>query len=301
MTKRRPEGFDLQGHRGARGLLPENTIPAFLKALELGVDTVELDTVVTRDRKIVVSHDPWFDHRISTRPDGRPVRRWERRRFAIFALDYDEVAAFDCGLRRHPAFPRQRCMSAHKPLLIEAIRAVEARARELGREPPFYNIETKSRPEWDGRYQARPAEFMRLLHDDLAVLGVLERTTIQSFDVRTLQVLREVDPAVRTSLLVTPGRRAEVAHRLGRPVRPATAARLDAELAGLGFTPDIYSPDYRLVDEALVLAAHERGMLVIPWTVNSREAMEHLITLGADGLITDYPDVGLEVVGRTAP
>ena len=87
MTKRRPEGFDLQGHRGARGLLPENTIPAFLKALELGVDTVELDTVVTRDRKIVVSHDPWFDHRISTRPDGRPVRRWERRRFAIFALD----------------------------------------------------------------------------------------------------------------------------------------------------------------------------------------------------------------------
>lgn len=298
MAARRPEGFDLQGHRGARGLLPENTIPAFLRAVELGVDTVELDTVVTRDRKIVASHDPWFDHRISTRPDGRPVRRWQQRRFVIFRMAYDEVAAFDCGLRRHPAFPGQQCIAARKPLLTEAIRAVEARVRELGRPPAFYNIETKSRPEWDGRYQAEPGEFVRLLCADLAELGVLDRTTIQSFDVRTLQVLREIDPEVRTSLLVKPSRRAEIRDTFGRAMRPITPARLEAELDSLGFTPEIYSPDFRMVDEPLVRAAHDRGMLVIPWTVNIAAEMERLIEIGADGLITDYPDLGGAVVGR---
>ena len=94
--------FDLQGHRGARGLLPENTIPAFLLAVELGVTTVELDVVVTRDRRLVASHDPWFDPRICSPPDGRPVAEADRERLAIYRLDYDDVAAFDCGRRGHP-------------------------------------------------------------------------------------------------------------------------------------------------------------------------------------------------------
>lgn len=284
--------FDLQGHRGARGLLPENTIPAFLLAVELGVTTVELDVVVTRDRRLVVSHDPWFDPRICSHPDGRPVTEADRERFAIYRLDYDDVAAFDCGRRGHPDFPRQRPVAASKPLLSDAIRAVEARVRVLGRAPVWYNIETKSRPEWDGTLQAPPAEFVRLLYDELASLGVLERTIVQSFDVRTLRVLRAMDRTVATSLLV---------EEEGGAPSPAGASRLTRDLALLGFVPAVYSPDYRLVDAALVEEAHARGMRVIPWTVNDAEAMERLIGLGVDGLITDYPDVGADVVARLNP
>lgn len=300
-----PPIFDLQGHRGARGLLPENTIPAFLLAVELGVTTVELDVVVTRDRRLVASHDPWFDPRICSHPDGRLVTEADRERLAIYRLDYDDVAAFDCGRRGHPDFPRQRPLAVSKPLLSDAVRAVEARVRELGRPPVGYNIETKSRPEWDGTLQAPPEEFVRLLYDELAALGVLERTIVQSFDVRTLQVLRALDPSVATSLLVEAGEGAPVTDRGRAPSCAANADRaaaaashLASDLARLGFVPEIYSPDYRLVDEPLVAEAHAAGMRVIPWTVNDAEAMERLIGLGVDGLITDYPDLGVEVVAR---
>ena len=315
-----PSTFDLQGHRGARGLLPENTIPAFLLAVELGVTTVELDVVVTRDRRLVASHDPWFDPRICSHPDGRLVTEADRERLAIYRLDYDDVAAFDCGRRGHPDFPRQRPLAVSKPLLSDAVRAVEARVRELGRPPVGYNIETKSRPEWDGTLQAPPEEFVRLLYDELAALGVLERTIVQSFDVRTLQVLRALDPSVVTSLLVeaekgagnadrsaavagpapadSPPAPAAPAGTEGDATSPPAATRLGYDFARLGFVPAIYSPDYRLVDAALVAEAHAAGMRVIPWTVNDAEAMARLIGLGVDGLITDYPDVGVEVVAR---
>lgn len=275
-------GFDLQGHRGARGLMPENTIPGFLEAVDLGVTTVELDVVVTKDHRLVASHDPWFDPRICSTPDGVPIPESEKYRYRIYGLTYDEVVRFDCGRRGHPDFPRQRPVPASKPLLADAITAVEARVGELGLRPVRYNIETKSRPEGDGELHPAPEVFARLLYDEVRRLGVLERTTIQSFDVRTLRVVRALDPTVSLSLLVENG--------LG----------LERNLEILGFTPEIYSPDHHLVDAVLVLEAHARGIALIPWTVNDRDEMERLMDLGVDGLITDYPDIGREVVERRA-
>ncbi|MDZ7755284.1 glycerophosphodiester phosphodiesterase family protein [Rhodohalobacter sp.] len=108
--------FDLQGHRGARGLMPENTIPAFLKAVELGVDTVEFDVVVTADGKILVSHEPWFNHLFSTKADGSPVTEEEERSFNIFEMTYEETQQFDVGKRGNPNFPNQEPMEVTKPL-----------------------------------------------------------------------------------------------------------------------------------------------------------------------------------------
>jgi len=275
-----PSRFDLQGHRGARGLYPENTIPAFLAAVELGVDTVELDVVVTGDGRLVASHDPWFDPVICSKSDGGAIGEDEKRRYRIYALTYDEVARFDCGRRGHPNFPRQRHIPVAKPLLRDAIEAVEARVRELGRAPVGYNIETKSWPEGDGELHPPPAEFTRLLYRELVDLGVLDRTLVQSFDVRTLHAMRDLDPGVALSLLVE--------NDLG----------LEANLDRLGFTPEVYSPDHRLVDAGLVAAAHARGMRVIPWTVNDPTELERMIDLNVDGVITDYPDLGREVVVR---
>lgn len=276
-----PDTFDVQGHRGARGLLPENTIPAFRRALELGVTTLEMDVVVTADHEVVVSHEPWFSSEICSLPSGAPVTPAEERQHLIYALPYAEVARYDCGRRGHARFPRQEALPAAKPLLRDVISDAEAYARRLGRTAPFYNVETKSTPLGDGVMHPPPEVFTQLLYDVLREGGVLGRATIQSFDPRTLQAARRLDAAVALALLVG------VDYDQG----------VEANLATLGFTPALYSPDHRLVDAALVAAVHARGMRLVPWTVNTAEEMQALHALGVDGLITDYPDVAMTLFG----
>jgi len=272
--------FDLQGHRGARGLLPENTIPAFLRALELGVTTLEMDAVIAKDSTVVVSHEPWMSGTICSLPSGEPVPVEQQEQYRIFEMTYEEVARFDCGSRGHFLFPRQEAMSVPKPRLRAVIQAAERYAREHGLPPVRYNIETKARPDWDGTFTPDPETFTLLLHNVLVDTGVKDRTTLQSFDVRTLRAGRRLDPSWTLALLIS------------GEEDPGLAAHLET----LGFTPAIYSPHYRLVDEALVREAHARGMQVLPWTVNTLEEMQHLRALGVDGLITDYPDLGASLL-----
>ena len=273
-----PPGFDVQGHRGARGLAPENTLPAFRRGLELGVTTLELDTVVSADRQVVVSHDPVMSDVFCTHPDGRAVTPGDD--IVLYALPYAEIARFDCGSRPNPRFPEQTLEAASKPLLRDVIRFAEAWAREHDR-PVFYNVETKSTPAGDGRLHPPPAEFVDLIWGVVEAEGVAERFTLQSFDVRTLQAARERALPIRLALLV-----ADVHVGSDR----SALRYLDDGLDALGFVPEIYSPEHTLVTRPVVEAAHGRGMLVIPWTVNDRAAMERLAGLGVDGLITDYPD-----------
>ena len=267
--------FDVQGHRGARGLLPENTIPGFLRALDLGVITLEMDAVITADSQVVVSHEPWFSAAICSLPSGEPVDEANERDYRIYGMKYEEVAAFDCGSRGNPRFPRQEAMPTSKPLLRDVIEAAEAYAEEQGLPDVRYNIETKSSPNGDGVLHPEPEAFTRLLYGVLEETDVRERATIQSFDPRTLQVAHRLDSSLSLALLVA----------------EEQGGRLEEQLDALGFTPAIYSPDYHLVDADLIRAAHERGMLVIPWTVNTLDEMRQLQRLGVDGLITDYPDV----------
>ncbi len=268
--------FDLQGHRGARGLLPENSIPAFLKALDIGVTTLEMDVVISKDLQVVVSHEPWFASDICTRPDGTPVPPNSRETHKIFEMTYREVARYDCGSRGNPNFPGQQPMRTIKPLLKDVIAAAEAYVAAHTMPPIFYNIETKSTPRTDRTFHPDPALFTRLLYDVIDEAGILNRATIQSFDVRTLREARRLDPAVRLALLV------------GGDDDRGFRGNVDA----LGFAPDIYSPHFSLVDEALIEEAHRRQIAVIPWTVNDLDDMQRLKAMGVDGLITDYPDIG---------
>lgn len=271
-TMEQTETFDLQGHRGARGLLPENTIPGFLKAVELGVNTVEFDVVVTGDGKLLVSHEPWFNHLFSTKPDGTPVTEEEAMSFNIFEMTYDETQQFDVGKRGNPNFPEQQPMEVTKPLMTDAIRAVEEYAKENKLPPLHYNIETKSRPDWYGEYVPGPERFARMLYEELNDLDVLDRVIIQSFDPSTLIAFKQLEPNVRLAMLVSQN----------EPV--------DIYLNILGFTPDIWSPDYTLLNADNVQEFHSKGMKVIPWTVNSVGQMRSLMEIGVDGFITDYPD-----------
>jgi glycerophosphoryl diester phosphodiesterase len=279
-----PPAFDLQGHRGARGLAPENTIPAFRRALDLGVTTLEMDVVISADGQVVVSHEPWMAHEICSRPSGAPVQEDEAREHNLYRMSYAEIEQYDCGRRRHPDFPRQEPQPAVKPLLRDVIAIAESYVANHDRPAVFYNIEIKSRPDGDGKFHPAPETFARRVLDAVHEGGVAARTTIQSFDARALRATRRLrsgqddGAAVRLALLVMDG----------------TAGTLPDQLDELGFTPAVYSPRHTIVNEALLRAAHDRGLRVVPWTVNERADMRRLIRLGVDGLITDYPDVAQE-------
>lgn len=267
------DNFDWQGHRGARGLLPENTVPAFLLALEFPkLTTLELDLAVSKDKQLIVSHEPWLSHDICSWPDGRPVEEQEEDQLAIFQMPAATLKQYDCGNRGNKRFPDQKAMKTYKPLLAEVVTAAEERAKELGRKLPFYNMEIKSRPEWDGTKSPEPADFARLLLAEVERLGIKDRTCIQSFDTRALEAVHAQAPEVVTAYLVE------------------ELDSLEENLNKLSFTPTIYSPYYMLVTGNMVKQIHERGMQIIPWTVNDTENMAALKALGVDGIITDYPD-----------
>lgn len=264
--------YDLQGHRGARGILPENTVPSFLIAIDLGVDTIELDLVVTADSQLLVSHEPWFNHQISTKPDGTPVTEEEQMSLNIFEMTFMETRSYDVGKRGHPNFPDQLPMEAQKPLLRDVVVEVDRYAANYDREPVWFSIETKSRPEWYGEYTPQPEDFSRLLYNEIIELDIADRVIVQSFDPATLIAMRKLDSNIAQAMLVYDER------------------TVTEYLNILGYTPEIWSPHYELVTPELVAEVHSLGMKIIPWTINEREEMQRQLNMGVDGIITDYPD-----------
>jgi glycerophosphoryl diester phosphodiesterase len=270
-----PPSFDAQGHRGCRGLMPENTIPAMLHAIDLGVTTLEMDVVITADKQVVLSHEPFMSWEISTRPDGGQFTAQEEKQYNIYRMTYAELSKWDVGIKAHPRFKQQQRMAAVKPLLSSLIDSVEAYIKKNALKPVQYNIETKSDPAGDGVFHPLPEEFTQLVMEIVLQKGIQQRVIIQSFDLRTLQVLHKKYPEIRSALLV----------------EGYSKLSMDQHLAELGFQPTIYSPEYSLVNEALVKACVAKGMKLIPWTVNTPEAIRHLKQLGVDGIITDYPNL----------
>ena len=259
--------LDIQGHRGARGLAPENTIPSFLIALDHGATTLELDVAISADNQVVLSHEPWMSHTICSHPDGKAVTQQEARSLNLHDMTASEIAEFDCGLRGHPGFPEQVPMAVHKPTLADLVAAIEQRG-----ESPRYNIEIKSWPEGDGVFHPNPDAFASLLLAQLRKLGLMEHSNVQSFDPRALEAVRQQAPDLPLAWLV------------------GNDDGFKANMNRLSFVPEIYSPGHALVDTILVRQVHEIGMLLVPWTVNDTSRMAELVSLGVDGLITDYPD-----------
>ena len=268
-------GFDWQGHRGARGLMPENSLPAFLHALDFPeVVTLELDLAVSKDQQLIVSHEPWFNPVICRAAGGDSIPRSEAEKNLIFQRTAAEIRAYDCGSNGNPRFPQQQKQSTYKPTLKEVVAAVRAKApgRALR-----WNIEIKSQPEWDGLRHPPVEEFARLVIAELKTLGLEKDATVQSFDVRALQAMHRQAPGIRLAFLIE------------------NVWGLSTNLKKLGFTPQIYSPYYQLVSKKLVRNCHAKNMQIIPWTVNDVPAMRGLIRLGVDGIITDYPNLIREV------
>jgi glycerophosphoryl diester phosphodiesterase len=267
-------GFDKEGHRGCRGLMPENTIPAMLHALDLGVTTLEMDAVITKDGKVVLSHEQWFSAEITTKPDGGFISAVEEMSYNIYRMDYVEVRTFDVGMKPHPRFPQQKKLPAVKPLLEDVIDSAEQHAMAADRPLPFYNIETKTLPATDNIFHPPPQEFVDLLMKSILKKNIIDRVIIQSFDFRTLQYLHKKYPSVKTAMLID-----------GNDKKT-----FPEQLTALGFIPSIYSPESTLVKEQLVSDCHNHQIRLVPWTVNDPKEIDRLKMMGVDGLISDYPN-----------
>lgn len=268
----RAQKFMLIGHQGARGIMPENTIPGMIKALDLDVNVLNMGVVISKDGEVVLSHEPYFNNEISTRPDGKAISFKDEKKYNMFDMDYDEIRKFDVGMKLHNRFPGQMKMKVYKPLLAETIDSVEAYVKQNKLEKPIYNIETSLIRKGDGIFQPDASVFIEKIMEIVKEKKLSKRVIIQSLDMRTLQYLHEYFPSIKTSLMID------------------EKQDFEESIQALGFTPTYYSPYYVLVGKGLVDRCHAAGVKIIPWTVNTAKDMRYLINLGVDGLITDYPN-----------
>jgi glycerophosphoryl diester phosphodiesterase len=293
--------FDLQAHRGGRGLLPENTLVAFENALRMGVTTLELDIAITADGVPVISHDAALNPAITRDAKGQ----WLAERGPLIrTLTLAELQAYDVG-RINPAvryardFPDQQPRDGQRiPTLASLFKLV----KDLGADQVRFDIETKINP-ITPQATLPPEEFVRVLLGVIREAGMVNRVMVQSFDWRTLEILHRVEPAIRTMYLSVA---ADFFHNLkdgswnaGHKLADhgGSVPRLVRAAAG-EHTGSIWAPYHGNLSAETVKEAQALKLLVIPWTVNQPELMQRLIDWGVDGIITDYPDRLREVMDR---
>lgn len=267
--------FDFEGHRGCRGLMPENSLPAMTHALDLGVTTLEMDIVFTKDSIAILSHEPIFNHEITTLPSGGFIEEKNENQYNIFQLSFAETKRYDVGLKPHPRFPQQQKIAVNKPSLDEVFNTVEQYQRSSKRAHPFFNIETKTKPSTDDRFHPAPGPFVDLLMKVIHQHQMEPWVIIQSFDPRTLTYLHAHYPQIKTALLI----------------EDYDKRNLQTQIDQLGFVPTIYSPHEILVTPTLIQQCHDQHIKVVPWTINDVARMQVLKDMGVDGLISDYPNL----------
>jgi glycerophosphoryl diester phosphodiesterase len=274
MQKKFP-AFYKEGHRGARGLMPENTIPAMYKAVDAGANILEVDVYITKDEQVVVAHDPYVNPNYMLLPTGEEIPKEEAKKYVLHQMNYADIRQFDVGSKPYPAYPQQQKLKTYMPLLGELIDSVDNYTAVKKLPPIIYNIEIKANPQYDGVYQPVPATLIKKVMEVVNSRKLPNsRFYIQSFDIRQIQEVHQSYPEVIIGFLTDK--------------KDKTLAE---NLAEIGFQPHIYSPHYKLITAELVQQCHARGMKCVPWTVNDLAEMKKLQALGVDGIITDYPNL----------
>ncbi len=274
-----PMGYlDVQAHRGGAGLMPENTWYSMRNAIDMGVNTLEFDLQISKDKKVVVSHDAYFHSRYATRPDGSEVKKGEPLEY-IYTMPYDSVLKYDVGKRPGNVWPDKAQICCVKPLAGDLIDMVEAYTQYKGLSPMRYNIEIKSRKgKGEGTDWPDYKEFCDRCLDLLLSKGLGDRLVVQCFDTRALEYMHEKYPQVKLSFLT------DKEYHSWEEIK-----------AQLTFLPEWISPNYKVVTKEMVEGAHKEGVKIVPWTCDDKEEMKAVISTGIDALITNYPDRLLEI------
>ena len=286
--------LDIQGHRGARGLAPEDTLPAFARALAIGVTTLELDCAVTKDGVVVISHDPAFNPDIARGPDGRWL---EKPGPAIWSLDFEDTQRYDVG-RINPAsayakrWPEQRPVDGTRvPRLAELFALV----KKSGNETVRFNIETKISPLAPGE-TTTPEDFARKLIAAIRASGMEKRAAIQSFDWRTLQIVQKEAPGIPTVYLTVEKGFMDSIQRDATSSPWTAGFQVSRHGGSIPRTVKaaggaVWSPYHAETTHSQVKEAQALGLMVVVWTVNEPAEMRRLIEWGVDGIISDRPDL----------
>ena len=258
----------IQGHRGCRGLYPENSLPAFQHTLDMGVTVLEMDVCLSADGQVYVSHEPYLNPLYASFPDGKPVTDAS---INLYQKTYAEIKSFDVGSRGNKLFPEQARVATYKPLLSEVLALGEVFALKSGR-PVYYNIEIKSEPIEYGKSQpATVKEFADRVWSVISAHISPSSLILQSFDFAVLKYWKTAINKGRISALV----------------EKETPEQM---LASLGFIPDIFSPSHKYLTKEQIDFCHLKGMQVIPWTINTTAEMQQFSDWQVDGIITDYPN-----------
>jgi glycerophosphoryl diester phosphodiesterase len=224
---------------------------------------------------VFLSHEPFFNHEITTKPDGSFIEASAEKGFNMFEMNYAEIQKYDVGLKSHPRFPQQQRIAAFKPLLSQVFDTVQSYCLQKNLPIPQFNIETKTNSKTDGLFHPGPEEFVDLLVAVIQSEKMEGHVIIQSFDIRTLQYLHQKYPNFKTALLIEDFDKKPFA----------------LQLRDLGFIPTIYSPAHVLVTDLLVKQCRDAGIQIIPWTVNDLPRMQILKKMGVHGIISDFPDL----------
>lgn len=272
--------FDVQAHAGGKGLYPGNSIPAFINALKLGVNTLEMDCVISQDRMVVVSHDPYMNHAFILTPSGKEIEQEKQKDYNIFRMPYDSIRKYQLGVKFDPEFPLQKRIRTYKPLLHEVIDSVERYVQQYHLKRVKYNIEIKSYQ--DSSFNPAPAAFAERVAAVIKEHQIENRVLIQSFDVRPLQYIRKHYPEFKLSYLISKNNKNTLQQNLDK----------------LGFTPAVISPEFDMVTTDLINESRQFKMSVIPWTIDKAEDLRRFISLKVDGIITNYPDLLIKVLSE---
>lgn len=271
----------VHGHRGWRGHYPENSVIGFTEAVKLGVDVLEMDVVLSSDHQLIVSHDPFMHHEICTRPDGSEIMASEEETFNLYHMNVSEIQRYIIGQKNHPRFPEQQLIASHKPTLREVVDAVQPLLTDHQRQSIHWNIEIKSRPEWDEVFHPNPNVYASIAYEELKHTGILDFAVIQSFDARILTALHQIDPALKLVFLTE-----------------EKSFRTDQLIALLGFKPYGFSPYFPFVDQKMVEWCSHENIQLITWTVNEEKDIRHMIELGVTEIISDYPERVIRLISE---
>lgn len=266
--------FSSEAHRGGRGLMPENTISAMLNTLRnYPATTLEMDTHITKDGEVVVTHDDYLNRNFTLLPNGDEIPKEDAKKYAIYGMNYDVLKSFIVGSRLYPAFPDQQKVKSYIPRLGDLIDSVQHFIKTNGKKQCFYDIEIKSTVKGDDVFHPRPEKFADLVVAVLMQKGILNYVIIQSFDKRVLKYIHQKYPEIRLNCLANNDKSYE------------------EHIAELGFKPFIVGSSYKGFKPEIIAKAHADGVKVLTATVNSKEEIDKLKALGIDGVMTDYPNL----------
>lgn len=264
--------IDLQAHRGGAGLMPENTVSAMKKAMDLHVNTLEFDLQLSGDKQVVVSHDNYFHPRYSMRPDSTLIQKDEPREY-LYTMPYDSIAKYDVGLRFVDRWPEQKKVSEHKPLVSALIDYTEKYAAENGLSAFRYNIEIKSLSgDGEGRLWPDYKEFCDVCIPLLLSKRLGDRLVVQSFDIRSLEYIHRKWPEVKLSYLTE------------------DETDIIRILSQISFKPEWWSPNFEVITRANVAYCQAQGIKVVPWTVDKPADIQRMVDCQVDAIISNYPD-----------